>query len=297
MRQLTRTLRFIASHPLNRRRPLSALLRYGRWQMVGRLAYGPMMVPFADGTTLMCCPGMEAATANLYCGLHEFEEMAFAAHLLRGGEPFFDVGANIGAYSILVAAHAHAQVTAFEPVPATYRILRTNVAVNGLEDRINALAMGVAEQPGRLRFTVDVDSGNHVLLEGQPHAAVADVQVTTIDSQAQSACPRLIKLDVEGFEQPALAGAKACLENDQLWAVIIELNGSGTAYGYSDQAIEQTLLDHDFLPVAYDPLKRTLRQRPTQPGKETNVIYVRDLQRAAGRLESAQPIAVLDQQI
>ena len=57
---------------------------------------------------------MYGATGNIYCGLHDFEEMSFLMHFLRAGDVFADVGVNVGAYSML-AASVGARAIAFEP--------------------------------------------------------------------------------------------------------------------------------------------------------------------------------------
>src|SRR5690242_6809149 len=85
--QLRGTLRFIISHPLNRDRPLAALARFASWQLASRLR-SEIEYRWIDGATLKIRRGMTGGTGNVYCGLHEFVEMAFALHLLRPGDLF-----------------------------------------------------------------------------------------------------------------------------------------------------------------------------------------------------------------
>jgi hypothetical protein len=97
------TLRFIASHPLGSRRPLSAYWRYARWQVESRLC-AEVEFNWIEGAKLIARNGMTGATGNIYCGLHEFTDMAFLLHLLRPDDLFVDVGANIGSYTVLASA-------------------------------------------------------------------------------------------------------------------------------------------------------------------------------------------------
>ena len=113
---LTRSISFILGHPLNRSRPAAALVRWLRWQLGSRLLPGPVLVPFVEHIGLLMRPGMTGATGNLYCGLHEFEDMALVLHALRPADLFVDIGANVGSYSMLAAATG-AEVSAFEPIP------------------------------------------------------------------------------------------------------------------------------------------------------------------------------------
>ncbi len=92
------------SHPLNRNGRFAALGRWLRWQTATRLLPYPIVVPFVNEIRLVAERGMTGATGNYYCGLHEPEDMAFVLHFVRSGDVFYDVGANVGAYSLLAAA-------------------------------------------------------------------------------------------------------------------------------------------------------------------------------------------------
>jgi len=67
-------------------------------------------------------------------GLYDFNNMSLLKLLLQAGGDFFDVGANIGSYTLIAAESAKARVFAFEPGPATYEELRSNLKLNGCEN-------------------------------------------------------------------------------------------------------------------------------------------------------------------
>jgi predicted RNA methylase len=77
---------------------------------------------------------MTGATGNIYAGLHDFHEMALLLHFLRPCDVFVDIGANVGAYSVLASGVVGAKTFAFEPVPQTFACLRDNVRMNDLQD-------------------------------------------------------------------------------------------------------------------------------------------------------------------
>jgi hypothetical protein len=129
------TLSFLLNHPLSQGRKLATLRRFVAWQIGARLVPGPVACPFANGSSLLVRPGMTGATGNLYVGLHEFADMAFVLHVLRGGDLFVDVGANIGSYTVLAAAGAGAACLAFEPGSAAFAWLERNVRLNGSGQR------------------------------------------------------------------------------------------------------------------------------------------------------------------
>jgi hypothetical protein len=68
----------------------------------------------------------------------------------------------------------------------------------------------------------------------------------------------MMKIDVEGFEANVIQGAPALLVQPLLQAVLIELNGLGARYGFSDADIHARLLDFGFHPVRYEPFDRRL---------------------------------------
>jgi Met-10+ like-protein len=86
---------------------------------------------------------MHGATGNIYCGLHEFAEMAFTLHLLRPGDLFADIGANVGSYTVLAAGVCGARVVAVEPGPAAGAALAKNIALNRLGDRVSVAAVAL----------------------------------------------------------------------------------------------------------------------------------------------------------
>src|SRR5437879_3722358 len=101
--KLAATLRGIANHPLHRRAKMKALTRFCLTQLKVRLFPGDVCVPFPNGTKLMISPKMKGATHFITPGLFEFEEMSFVMHFIRPDDLFIDVGANVGAYTVLAS--------------------------------------------------------------------------------------------------------------------------------------------------------------------------------------------------
>jgi FkbM family methyltransferase len=207
--------------------------------------------------------------------------------LLRPGDWFADVGANIGSYTLLASAQTGAYTIAFEPVPQTYNILLRNVELNHIGHKVKALNMGAGSQKGVLNFTKSFDTGNHVSLQATNSIAVA---VDTLDTILADELPCLLKIDVEGFETEVINGAVHLLKSDTLKAVIIELNGSGSRYGFSDDDIHEKLLENGFLPYLYHPFERQLTE--TKRGTEHNILYIRDVTWVMERLASANRITI-----
>jgi FkbM family methyltransferase len=280
------TLKFILQHPLNRNSRMRAIGRFLRWQASSRIAGAPIAVPYVNGTRLLVSRGMTGATGNVYTGLHEYRDMAFVGHYLRPGDQFLDVGANVGAYSIL-AASCQASVIAYEPVAETFRALDANVRINGFEKRVSAKQMGVGDSPGRLRFTSALDAVNHVAV-GSEEGELVDVVRLDDESMTREHC--VIKIDVEGFEAPVIDGARTLLQSGRVAAVVLETNGSGTRYGSSDDEIDRRMCALGFRSCEYEPSTRAIV--PSGRNLDGNTIYVHDLAHVRERLRTAAPIKV-----
>jgi FkbM family methyltransferase len=287
------TVRTLWTHPLTARHRAAAMVRWARWQVGSRVLPGAAVVPFVDHTVLVVEPGMTGATGNVYLGLHEFTDMAFLLHYLREDDLFLDVGANVGAYTVLASGVRGAHSIAAEPSPEAFRHLRDNIRLNGIEGRVQALNVGLAAAPGSLRFTTSLDTVNHVLARDETGPADAiEVPVTTVDALSERRAPAVIKVDVEGFETEVFAGARAALAAPGLRALIVELNGAGAHYGFEESALQRTIESAGFHPCVYEPFERKLELITGKSGNG-NTIYVRDVGAVDQRLRQAPSVHVL----
>ena len=282
---LINTLESVYRHPLNRSAPWSALWNFGRWQISQRLYPRRALVPWVRGTRLIVGASETGLTGNLYCGLHEFADMAFALHYLRATDLFVDVGANAGSYTVLAAGAAGAEVIAIEPVPHTFDRLLDNIHVNRLGLRVRTLNCAVGAATGMTRFATDADTLNRVLLPGESRAAEIAVPVQKLDDIIGTERGCFIKLDVEGFEAPVLEGARALLRAGRVRALLVELNGSGTLYGRDDATLDAELRGFGLQSFVYEPFERLLV--PAARGCAGNTLYLLDPADAAARVLSA----------
>ena len=288
-----KSLEYILKHPLNVGAPGAALLRYLRWQLSSRLSPGPIVVDFVDDARLLVRRGMTGATGNVYCGLHEFEDMAFVLHVLRPGDLFADVGANVGSYTVLAAKAVGARVVAFEPVRSTYERLMDNVRLNGIEGSVEALQVCLGAEPGSVRMTSGSDTVNHVVSGGaaasggSAAAGTEEVRQERLDDVIENVLggrvPAVAKIDVEGYEPQALAGASRTLASPDLKALLIEILPSQRAAGGG--GLVQLLENHGFEPWAYEPLSRKLTRAGA--GEGNNTLFVRDVAWVEQRVTSA----------
>lgn len=285
-------LRRIFNHPFNSDNKFGGLMRFVKWQINTYINPYPIVYPYTENTKLIVWKGLTGATGNIYCGLMEFNDMAFLLHFLRKNDDFIDIGANIGVYSILASGEIGANTIAIEPVPTTFNYLMNNISINNIRDKVRGLNIGLGNKKGILKFTKSLDTLNHIAVENE--IDTIDVEIETLDSII-SKTPILIKIDVEGFEAEVLNGAEKTLRDNHLKGVIIELNGLGKRYGYDEKLIHIKLLELGFKPYTYNPINRQLIEIPTYGSH--NTIYLRDLQFVNERISSSRKIKIMHREI
>ena len=265
-----------------------------RWQIGSRLVNGAVVCDFVNGSCLVVQRGMTGATGNVYAGLHEFEDMAFVLHLLRTGDRFVDVGANVGSYTVL-AASVGAACEAFEPGAEAFAALELNLTVNGFSQAIHAYRLAVGREAGFLTFTTGLDTVNHVVPAAGTGAGSERVSVTTLDEALPIGHDTVIKIDVEGFETEVVAGAVKVIQREETRAVLMELNGSGGRYNFDEDALRRLMEEYDFTQCSYRPFERELVA--FDGGGSGNTIFVKAPQWAQDRLHKAPEFQVLNRSI
>jgi FkbM family methyltransferase len=172
-------------------------------------------------------------------GQYERDETAFLKSVLRDGEVFLDIGANLGWYSLVLGRHCpNSRVYAFEPIPSTVEMFERNIRLNRLEN-IEILRMGLFNQEDELNFLFapDVSGATSLKLAGQTrgHASIQNVvcRTTTLDAfcVSRNIVPALLKIDVEGAELMVVQGGERILEATPI--ILMELLRKWSrAFGY-----------------------------------------------------------------
>jgi len=296
MGKIKRTFGFLLNHPLGKKHPVKTLLRFLVWQLQAALAPGKLVVKtFISPVKFYARKGLTGITGNIYAGLHEFDDMAFLLHFLRPEDSFFDIGANVGSYTLLASGVCRANSTAIEPVASTFEILSKNIELNKLQAKVslvNAVAGGVAST---IVFTQNEDTGNHVVSADESKADSAELPVITIDSLLTKNTPALIKMDVEGYETEVLKGMLKTLNSASLKVIIIELNGSGGRYGFDESKIHDLLISNGFKPYNYNAFNRQLNRLESYGSY--NTIYCRDMDFVIDRVKNAKAFKIMGEKI
>jgi FkbM family methyltransferase len=152
---------------------------------------------------------------------------------------FWDVGANVGVYTLYAAIQKRVSVLAFEPSAANFHVLSRNIHLNELGDLATAycIAFSNRSELGMLNMA-SASMGAAIsqfgrsgemsrYWEGQTPTASHGMIGFTIDSfvaQFNPPFPNYLKLDVDGLEPRILEGARVTLRDTRLRSLLVELS-------------------------------------------------------------------------
>lgn len=189
----------------------------------------------------------------------EYATTTLIRRMLKPGAVMFDVGANVGYFSLLAAkaVASTGRVYAFEATPAVAERLAENVNLNGL-DNVSVIHSAVCDRDGEVEFRIQIDDseGNSLVNFSGDWPRIRVPAMTLDEFVARNQIDRvdLIKIDVEGAEPLVLKGAKSLLTRPGRPALVIEvfpaaLRSAGSSksklldelseYGYRVQGLEQ----------------------------------------------------------
>jgi len=170
------------------------------------------------------------------------EYVAFRA-AVRPGMTALDVGANAGAYALLLGqwVGASGRVYAFEPSPRIFDTLSRHIALNGLTNVVTPIPLAVAESSGVGALVIAPTTGESRLKAVGDGAGGIVIGTVSIDAFCadRGLEPDFIKVDVEGAELDVLRGARDTIRRlGARLALFVEMHPSvWTAQGVRPAAV------------------------------------------------------------
>ena len=155
--------------------------------------------------------------------IYEQETSLFIRNYLKKGDNVWDVGANIGYFTLEFARSvgSSGKVISFEPHPEIFKVLQRNVIRNKYQNvSLQNVACGEETTDSKLYFSTE-NEGNHKIVENSSSNDSAEIKVVKLSTFLETHAPRLIKMDIEGAELLALKGLGAdYLKNNHVDFVI-----------------------------------------------------------------------------
>jgi len=201
-------------------------------------------------------------------GSYDRERTRFLRTKLSGGGSFLDIGANVGMYTVALAANPSVQCIAFEPEPGNFRALETNVRRNCIHQNVICQRVAVMETAGEVTFELSRDNtGDHRVravsiapsLQGEDEREVITVRADRLERLLMGIelrTPLIAKIDVQGAELSVIRSSGAVLDSIDL--MILEFWPYGLRrMGATVDALLAILGDH-FPFAGYSPWDKGL---------------------------------------
>ena len=174
-----------------------------------------------------------------------------------GDGAFYDIGANVGLYSLYFALTQSGSVFAFEPSALNLRLLAQNISDNGLAERIAIVPVALSDKNQFASFRLSMlEEGGSMSTFGElfghdGESLSVEMAYETLgmsldfmlESGLISEPPALLKIDVDGIEHLILRGARSALAGTALRSILIEVNEEFTDLRLE---VQQTLRDFGF---------------------------------------------------
>jgi FkbM family methyltransferase len=209
-----------------------------------------------------------------YSRLYEYPYVAWLQNIIKSGDSFVDVGANIGFYTIWAALRVGStgRVFSFEPNPLSYGFLEKNIELNELGN-VNPyqVAVGGADGIAQLEARFD-DLALSRIVRGETSVAtsrrlqnekvirVVQRRLDTFFSDAEKTHIKFIKIDAEGAEPEILRGGETLLEKRPRLLIEVDDRRLGPL-GHSEEDLLALLTRYEYVPFR---LNRVGQLKPFQ---------------------------------
>lgn len=175
----------------------------------------------------------------------------------------WDIGANIGAYSLYAALRPGVEVLAFEPAAANYAALCENINANGRQDTIHAYCVAFNDRTILATLNMEDDSAggfpnafgaernaDGLMLRTTARQGAVGFAIDDFREFFQLPAPNYLKLDIDGIEDKVLAGGRGTLADPALRGIMIEMTEASSK---RNDATEAALKAAGFRLVRWGP--------------------------------------------
>ncbi len=184
-------------------------------KLLPRIAYPIMRGPLSGARFILGALEGEGGGATVYFNMMEPEQAEAMAATLKKGDVFFDIGANVGFYTLLGSRQVgrEGKVVAFEPVVRNLAYLYRHLSLNGAGN-VTVIPAACSDSLSLVFFASGENFAmGHIAGDPQPGEHGQLVPTMSVDDVARKLglVPDVIKIDVEGAELAVLEGAQETL--------------------------------------------------------------------------------------
>ncbi len=223
-------------------------------RLLGRLIpapvpMGPCIIGTLHGFRMIVDPVLDRGLERdlFFYGTYEEGTLRAMYDILKPGDTFVDIGANIGLMS-LHAAHilnGDGRVLSFEPMPDTFEILTANIALNRF-DIVEAVHTAVGAERGTVAIHDNraMNRGSASLIRPARSESSHSVSISRLDDLLlERGIDRIhcMKIDVEGWEFEVFKGAAHTLSGPDAPVCIFECSAQHPTQGGTNRDIYRFL--------------------------------------------------------
>lgn len=240
-----------------------------------------LMTSRENGINLICSPGDQRVTPIeiLNFNNYENEEMEMILSLMEKDFTFFDVGANLGWYTIKIAKSIKgARIFSFEPMPKTFALLKENLKINNIKNA-QIFNLGLANENKKAKFYFHDECLANASLKNvsrKTKAKKISVQVKKLDDFVKKNDLKidLIKCDVEGAELFVFKGGFVTIRDCKPIIAVEMLRKWAVGFGYNPNETIQFLKEIGYQCFTFKKKKLKEFRKMNEQTKETNFIFL-----------------------
>lgn len=243
---------------------INGFLRHFSWMYRRILQKFPVELNISNSKIIVYHHSGVAALVNCM-GIYDFNNINFIKILLKQlGQSgvFFDVGANIGSYTLVASEVPTASVFAFEPGSTAFLALKKNIELNN-RSNVKLLNFAVSDRESTLMLTSGQEiSTNKVVNQPKISNKIIHVKSKTLDQicKEYDVQPNIVKIDVEGHELKVLKGFHEFIKNTDV--LLIE---EGEDYKISQWLVSLSFKGPFYFHYNKSSILSTPQKRPEDP--------------------------------
>jgi FkbM family methyltransferase len=226
--RLVKTLKYsvknLHNHNLTKDKLFSTFFQVVLWQLYKRIVKKPLIINLFNNARFIARPDCTVSSSIMYTKIPDYDEIMFLRKQLKSESIIFDVGANVGHFSLFFSDIAE-RTYAFEPTPKTFSVLRDNFAING-DKKLEMYQCALSDHDGIVIFLDQGGLNTTNRVTETPSRCTVEVQSMRLDTFCRDKNITkidLLKMDVEGHEFEVLKGAVYVLKDIIPEFVLFEL--------------------------------------------------------------------------
>lgn len=229
------------STPYNSKNKVKSVKRFFLWKLIKALKLKNFKYSLWDNKLIYLNHDSFQSMWIMYNYWVDWEEFNLIKNLVKSQDQVFDIGANMGFYTIWFSKFISfgGNIHSFEPDLNNFNRLKKNVLLNENNEIFNLNNKAVSDLNGELTFTTGLDGENHI--SNDQSISRTRVESITLDEYCEkNQIKKLnyVKIDVEGFEYSVLKGAESLLSEQKISIIQLEINQT---ISNSDKSIEDII--------------------------------------------------------